>query len=219
MQTNILSNGEKQYTMFDLAPQNNDIWYWENVVSSPEELVGFIEELDMIEESYPRISKWSEWNASDNSNINYGHVKNAIYEVDSVHIANNKINQKTRYIINSLKMAIEMCSDRYIDGHKLDKQNYKLDIDTINIRRWNTGQSMGPHADGQDGNYGLAFTIVLYLNDNYEGGEIVFPNHNVQIKPKAGSLVMFPATSDFVHLVNPIVSGNRYSSSCSLLVI
>lgn len=219
MQTNILANGARQYTMFDLMPQTNDIWYWENVVSSPNELVGFIEELDNMDESFPRISKWENWTASNDQNLKYGYVKKMISDLNSVDISNNKIEQKTRYIINSLKMAIEMCSERYLNDHRLDKNNYKLDTDLINVRKWDTGQSMGPHADGQDGDYGLAFTIVLYLNDNYEGGEISFPNHNVSIKPKAGSLIMFPATSEFVHKVSPILAGNRYSSSCSLLMV
>jgi hypothetical protein len=219
MQTNILSNGERQYTMFDLMPQNNDIWYWENVISSPNELVGFIEELDSIVESYPRISQWKNWTASDDQSMIYGLVKDMVSDLKTVDIANNRIEQKTRYVINSLKMAVEMCSDKYVEARNLPKEKYKLDTDTIKVRKWNTGQSMGPHADGQDGNYGLAFTIVMYLNDNYEGGEIVFPDHNISIKPKAGSLVMFPATSNFVHKVMPITSGNRYSSSCSLLVV
>ena len=182
--TFIMSDGNKQYTMFDLDQKTKDIWYWENVLSCPNELVGFIEELDDIPESHQRIHQWTEWTASDNSNVSYGKLKIADSYVNSNIIQNKKIEQKTRYIINSIKMAIEMCSEKYLDGHNLNKNQYRLDNDAIKIRKWDIGQSMGPHADGQDGNYGLAYTIVLYLNDTYDGGEIVFPNHDISIKPK-----------------------------------
>ena len=33
---------------------------------------------------------------------------------------------------------------------------------------------------------------LLYLNDNYEGGELYFPEHDLMIKPKPGMLVSFP---------------------------
>ena len=75
---------------------------------------------------------------------------------------------------------------------------------------------MGPHADGYDGNTDLAFSMVEYLNDDYEGGEISFPNHNITIKPEKGSLIMFPSQDPFVHEVKPIISGDRYMSTISL---
>jgi hypothetical protein len=214
-----LMDGKKQYTMFDLSAPSSDIWYWDNVISCPNELIDFIEQIDLIEDSYPRINKWQEWTASNDQNVLYGYYKTIIPESNNIQIENKRIEQKTRYIRNSISMALEMCFDRYRQGHALDPNKYVLDQNIINIKKWNVGQNMGPHADGQDGSYGLAFTMVLYLNDDYEGGEINFPNHNVMIKPRAGSLVMFPATSEFVHEVKPIVSGVRYTVPCSVLVV
>jgi predicted 2-oxoglutarate/Fe(II)-dependent dioxygenase YbiX len=51
-------------------------------------------------------------------------------------------------------------------------------------------------------------TAILYLNDDYVGGEIAFPNDSLSIKPKSGSVVIFK--SDTLHEVKPILSGNRY---------
>ena len=128
------------------------------------------------------------------------------------------VDKKTLYIANSFLMAFQMCTDRYLDSRKLDKNKYNLNLDRITIKAWNKGQSMGPHFDGQDGNKDLAFSLVAYVNDDYEGGEISFPNHNVTIKPKAGSLIMFPSQEPYIHEVKPIVSGTRYMSPAHIYI-
>jgi predicted 2-oxoglutarate/Fe(II)-dependent dioxygenase YbiX len=51
----------------------------------------------------------------------------------------------------------------------------------------------------------------MYLNDNYEGGEIEFVNSGIKIKPEAGSIIFFPSNFLYVHEVHPITSGFRYS--------
>lgn len=54
---------------------------------------------------------------------------------------------------------------------------------------------------------------VFYWNEDYEGGEIVFPNQNKKIKPSSGMLILFPSSSDFAHKVLPVLSGTRYVST------
>ena len=78
---------------------------------------------------------------------------------------------------------------------------------------------MGPHFDGQDGHTDLAFSMITYLNDDYEGGEIHFKNQNVTIKPSAGSLIMFPSQEPFIHEVLPIKKGIRYMMPTSVLTL
>ena len=55
------------------------------------------------------------------------------------------------------------------------------------------------------------YTGIAYLNDNFAGGELVFPELNVAIAPKPGLLVGFPSNHDFVHAVPTVLSGKRYS--------
>ena len=55
-------------------------------------------------------------------------------------------------------------------------------------------------------------TVMWYLNDVEEGGETEFYD-GTKIKPKAGTLVMFPATWTFYHRALPPVSGNKYIST------
>lgn len=202
----------EQYIMFDLKPLHPDIWYFENVLSYPEHLIPFIDKLDADERSYIRIPKWEDWTASNDPSLVYGATKVIRTESKKAPTGDEKIDQMSLYIINSFMMAAEMCFDRYIDGHRLNKEDYDLDLSAMQIKRWHSGQNMGPHYDGQDGNKDLAFSLVTYVNDDYEGGEISFPDHNITLKPKAGSLIMFPSQLPFIHEVKPIKSGIRYMS-------
>jgi hypothetical protein len=88
------------------------------------------------------------------------------------------------------------------------------------IVRWLPGQRQQPHADKElhegDGRgqpndfpyYDIAG--LFYINDDYEGGELYFPNHGIQFKPKAGSAYFFPGDMNYIHGVTEIRSGIRY---------
>jgi hypothetical protein len=204
--------------MFGLKMLSNDIWYWENALSFPEYLPGFINEIDNYPESYSRISKWEDWTASNDSSLIYGKTKIINKGNLKVSTGSDLVDKKTLYIANSILMAFEMCTERYLAARNLDKDRYNLNLDQVTIKAWNQGQSKGPHFEGQDGNTDLAFSLVTYINDDYEGGEISFPNHNVAVKPKAGSLIMFPSQQPFIHEVKPIISGTRYMSPAHVYI-
>jgi hypothetical protein len=88
------------------------------------------------------------------------------------------------------------------------------------VVRWLPGQLQMPHADkelhiGDDRGkpndfpyYDLAG--LFYLNDDYEGGELYFPEQGIQFKPKAGSAYFFPGDMNYIHGVTEITSGVRY---------
>jgi predicted 2-oxoglutarate/Fe(II)-dependent dioxygenase YbiX len=52
---------------------------------------------------------------------------------------------------------------------------------------------------------------LLYLNDDYVGGEITFRQSKVTIKPSAGSIVFFPSNFLYVHEVDSVLKGPRYA--------
>lgn len=88
------------------------------------------------------------------------------------------------------------------------------------IVRWLPGQLQMPHADkelheGENAGkpndfpwYDIAG--LFYLNDDYEGGELYFPNQGIQFKPKAGGAYFFPGDMNYIHGVTEITSGIRY---------
>jgi hypothetical protein len=52
--------------------------------------------------------------------------------------------------------------------------------------------------------------FILYLNDVEDGGETEFLYYHKRIKPKKGTLILFPAGLTHTHRGNPPLSGNKY---------
>lgn len=88
------------------------------------------------------------------------------------------------------------------------------------IVRWLPGQRQQPHADkelhegegrGKPNDFPYYdISGLFYLNDEYEGGELYFPNQGIQFKPKAGAAYFFPGDMNYIHGVTEIKSGIRY---------
>jgi len=91
--------------------------------------------------------------------------------------------------------------------------------ETFRIKRYRpgTGEEFRTHHDAK-GYYCNRYLVLLwYLNDVAEGGETVFPDLGVSIKPKAGRLLMFPPHWMFQHAGLPPISGDKYILSTYLL--
>lgn len=54
-------------------------------------------------------------------------------------------------------------------------------------------------------------STVLFLNDDFEGGDFVFPDLRVRIRPEPGLLICFPSSQYYLHKVEPVISGKRYA--------
>ena len=54
-------------------------------------------------------------------------------------------------------------------------------------------------------------SLLLYLNDGYEGGELSFYKLNYQIRPRAGAAVLFPSDHRFLHQAETVKKGVRYA--------
>jgi predicted 2-oxoglutarate/Fe(II)-dependent dioxygenase YbiX len=89
--------------------------------------------------------------------------------------------------------------------------------DYTDLVYWPIGKSMEVHADSQyqDGSPGKfpwrKISGVLYLNDDYEGGETYFPEQNIKYTPEAGHLIMFPSDLTHPHGVTEVIKGDRYT--------
>jgi hypothetical protein len=82
----------------------------------------------------------------------------------------------------------------------------------LHVVKFVKGFYLVPHVDtlSSEGNH---IASVYYINDDYSGGEIDFPDHSLKIKPKANSLIIFPGNENYVHGVNEIIDNDRYSSA------
>lgn len=72
----------------------------------------------------------------------------------------------------------------------------------LELVKWNYSKSLDPHRDGHTQvpeEPELSLSTLIYLNDDYVGGEICFPDYGISIKPDARDLIIFP--SHFLHEV------------------
>lgn len=93
----------------------------------------------------------------------------------------------------------------------------ELSLNTIHAQKWGPGGVGHPHSDNTDEDGNPSFyeinkiSAIIYLDDQYSGGELYFPEHDLQIKPKSGSMLVFPGGKENVHGVNELVSGKRHT--------
>jgi len=55
------------------------------------------------------------------------------------------------------------------------------------------------------------YSMLVYLNDDYEGGELEFKYLNFRLKPHAGMLVAFPSDWRYAHAALPVKNGVKHS--------
>jgi len=110
----------------------------------------------------------------------------------------------------------ELSTNMLLHTMKTFKVIKPLFRETIVVGTWQEGKYLTPHRDNEiySGQEDLAtpwrdFTAVTYLNDDYEGGELILPDYRYQAKPRKGECAIFPA--DTLHGVSEITKGCRYT--------
>lgn len=78
------------------------------------------------------------------------------------------------------------------------------------IIKYSGGQEYKAHYDGGS-DTGRVISALVYLNDDYEGGELEFPHFNIKIKPQAGMMILFPSNFAYRHVAHPVTKGTKYA--------
>jgi predicted 2-oxoglutarate/Fe(II)-dependent dioxygenase YbiX len=82
------------------------------------------------------------------------------------------------------------------------------------LLRYKPGQHFHEHIDNIAGHptWGQRqLSTVLYLNDDYTGGEIQFPRQKKTLKPRAGDLILFPSHFTHPHASLDVKEGTKFS--------
>ena len=100
-------------------------------------------------------------------------------------------------------------------------------LETPHILRYRVNSYYRPHADSDQLNpdthrwekiHDRDLSLLIYLDDDYEGGELAFPNFDFRLRPHAGMLVIFPSDCRYLHGAMPVTRGIRHAivSWCAL---
>ena len=169
------------------------------------------DDLYLIQDFCPTINEWNNQQGSI-----YSEDGTCLYDAE---YWNDR--QCSDDILKRINITIWKIVEKYIIKMQDEVEKFfhcKVDPRPPVIMKWRPGIEQRPHADKQlnDGRPNAFPTYDLsslfYYNDDYEGGEIYFPQHDVEIKPKAGMAVMFVGDVNYLHGVKMVTSGYRYTT-------
>ena len=101
-------------------------------------------------------------------------------------------------------------------------------MEDLQVVRYPPGGFFKPHYDCCDGGPDECrrmnaqggprrVTMIIYLNDDYQGGETMFPKMGFQVVPKTGKAVVFWSTTDTDEVIrdsfhggNPVIGGEKW---------
>ena len=112
---------------------------------------------------------------------------------------------------NDIKAAFEYTIKKYSEEHELFSVIHHTDF---RVNKYSEGGFMSKHCDNIHHSHGQKYgfpqvSSLLFLNDNYEGGEFVVADE--VYNTKKGSALIFPSYFMFPHEVKPITKGTRWS--------
>jgi hypothetical protein len=116
---------------------------------------------------------------------------------------------------------IKPCYRLAIDKYREEFPHFNVQhLTDFRISRYSKGGFMSKHVDNIHHSHGQQWgypqvTVLLFLNDDYKGGEIVISGR--KFETKAGSAIVFPSNFMFPHEVLKVTEGTRYSITCWLM--
>ena len=180
------------------------IFYYENAISQPEKIVELLESTDSSLSDNDAITPWNIWQSPKGDSM---YVFGSQKHTDKSKLGTSS--EGVRLIYQTLADALFKCGKHYCDTLGIQH----IEPSPISISKYQKGAEMGSHVDWYgDPMVEPIMSAVLYLNDDCVGGELDFPEMDVTIKPKAGSIVIFPSVAPYYHQSLIVESGTKYMS-------
>jgi hypothetical protein len=215
------------------------VYYYTDAIEDFDNFQKVLKELDSLEQNTESdVNIWKAWTSSNDKTFIYGETKT--FDINAIKKLDGEVAEKSKYIYDAIMTALYNVSKDYASSLG-DFDEPRL-FPTFNIKKYNTGMGMGAHFDQLDGDQTLRYSLVMYLNDDCEGGEISFQlkdydggwtssegwvrgapavdlDYDVAVadkaidfgvKPKANSVVIFPAFAPYFHTAHIVKSGVKY---------
>jgi len=174
---------------------------FENAWPNPDETIAF------VERECANIDSGVNWNRA--TTVGQGPFQNARtnFDLPVSWMAQTIGNKLMKDIHNQYYFLLLATLGPYAQKYTLDEGLWH---EPYNMLKYKDGQEYKAHYDGGTG-MGRAISAICYLNGDYEGGHIEFPNFKVKIKPEPGMLILFPSNYAYKHIAHPVTSGTKYA--------
>jgi len=158
--------------------------------------------------------------------LKHGLIDSGVWNMDSsITIDENHRNSSQVWLDNNINLVnkIKRLSEKY-SGFSTNTQ------ESLQVVKYNIGGKFNSHYDAcisgkqsincknMNGISGQRrTTFMIYLNDDYTGGETEFIYLNKKIQPKKGKAILFKNTDENENIIyqsyhrgNPVISGNKW---------
>lgn len=189
---------------------HENVYYFPGIIANIQNVMSTLEQVSSVS-----VTAWETWYANNDAKENpYGDLKTLSYDQLKSEL-DPEIHAKSKYILDSILGPMEAACRVFMVEHGASanelahmSKEILTGTHTYGIRRYDENRDMGPHSDMYVDNRDT-YTIAVYLDDNYEGGElaIVEDGMNIVIKNKAGSIVVFP--SKYLHESRMLTKGRK----------
>lgn len=219
-----------------LHPQ---VYYYRNAIPNVKEWLDLVNESENMPEIYPILTAWNQWDVDENRSMGhpyiYGYKKLCL--LNDVFDINIDVSDEAKEMFIKIRDPLFNAVRAVCEDYK-EAQNIDIPLILLNqfgVHRYRSGNYMGVHHDSQEGDTRLKYSLVVWPNDDYEGGELSFSikegvltgtqegsieadladpanegRYDFAIKPEAGSIVIFPSPSPFSHTAHLVKSGWKY---------
>jgi predicted 2-oxoglutarate/Fe(II)-dependent dioxygenase YbiX len=124
--------------------------------------------------------------------------------------------RKDNIFYNDLKDAVSEVAKEYTVKMKnfLDRDFVVQKTTDFRLNKYDVGGFMSRHCDNIHHSHGQTYgypqaSVLLFLNDNFKGGEFLVSEEQPTIK--TGEALIFPSNFMFPHEVKKITQGTRWS--------
>jgi len=171
---------------------------------------------------YPMLSSFIKWIAKNPDMFKQGQVTNGIDQkidtevrkVSNAYLDPGMLSQTGVHWFNFLSRTIFNIIGNY--RQKLNIPSVEINgLTEVTILKYENSGFYKPHTDHCSGSP-RTLSVVLFLNNDYEGGELVFKSLDYQkdiltVDVKPNRAVIFPSNFMFPHTVKPVSKGTRYA--------
>ncbi len=190
---------------------------YRNILSDPQELYKIMNESEKTSDGNYFLKKWDPW-------AHFGTYtqkkERGEYEES---ISSSEMFIKEQKFVEEVEAAYNKVLLDYVDRHKIDLpegwhfsgcsySKYNAKIDTLSNKM--TMQYHTDHITSEKDMPGSKFylTCTMYINDDYDGGDIEFyvDGKFINHKPAAGDILVFPSTEPYYHGVKTINTNEKF---------
>lgn len=212
----ILNGWQESITLqnFNFEVLDLGLVYYKDVIKDPKSIIEKIENLDKmyVEDGQLEdtcVGPWTKWTYNNGSNELMFCWQKLIPQVKDISSCDPYFNEQLS-ISSELFGALDLTLNHYSTAiYPFAQKNIKSREHNMHLLKYDESGHLPAHQD--QGVSSRVLSVLLYLNDDYEGGEIEFKHSGIKFKPAAGSILFFPSNFLYVHEVYPVTKGPRYA--------